>query len=315
MSFSSREGVHPSRRQGSGMALRFGIHTGQQNCTYPELLALWQYAEQLGFEWGSVFDHFMPIFTDPAGDCFEGFTMLSALAAGTRKIRCGIIVSGVTYRNPALLAKAAVTVDHVSSGRMELGIGAAWSEHEHNAYGFDFPSVGVRMDMLEEAAQIVRSLFRNQHTTFSGTHFQMRNATFQPKPVQQPTIPLWIGGGGEKRTLRAVARYADGWNYFLTTPEEYRHKLQLLAEHCREANRDAAQIRKALVCRAILGQPDAQRPDEQTFVGTASALLEKVKPFRDLGVEDFLILARPPADKVTLELFAGEVASALRNGL
>jgi len=291
------------------MALRFGIHTGQQNTTFSELLALWQHAEAIGLDWASVFDHFIPIFTDPEGPCFEGFTVLSALAAGTKKLRCGIIVSGVTYRNPVLLAKAATTVDHVSGGRMELGLGAAWFELEHQQYNFEFPSVGARMDMLEEASQIVRSLFREERTTFEGKHFSVKDALFLPKPVNG-TIPLWIGGGGEKRTLRAVARYADGWNYFLTSTEDYQRKLGFLEEHCREAGRPSSEIRRALVVRAILGQ-DKAAPDEQTFVGSAVQLVEKLKPFRDLGVEDFLMLARPPADQRTLELWAGEVCAGL----
>ena len=291
------------------MALRFGIHTGQQNTTFSELLALWQHAEAIGLDWASVFDHFIPIFTDPEGPCFEGFTVLSALAAGTKKLRCGIIVSGVTYRNPVLLAKAATTVDHVSGGRMELGLGAAWFELEHQQYNFEFPAVGTRMDMLEEASHIVRSLFREERTTFEGKHFSVNNALFLPKPVNG-SIPLWIGGGGEKRTLRAVARYADGWNYFLTTPEDFQRKLGFLEEHCKDAGRKSSDIRKALVVRAILDQ-DKSAPDEQTFVGSAAQLVEKLKPFRDLGVEDFLMLARPPKDERTLELWAGEVRSAL----
>ena len=293
------------------MALRFGIHSGQQNTPYADLLTLWQRAEGLGLQWASVFDHFMPIFSDPGGPCYEGLTTLAALAASTKTLRCGVIVTGVTYRNPVLLAKAAVTIDHISSGRMELGLGAAWFDQEHQAYGFPFPSVGVRMDMLEEAAQIIRSLFREERTTFRGQHFQVENAVFQPKPVQKPSIPLWIGGGGEKRTLRAVARYADGWNYFLTTPEDYQQKLAALETHCREAGRDCASIRRALIVRALLNPAVDQAADEQTFVGSAAQLVERLRPFRDLGVEDFLLLARPPVDEPTLQSFAGDVAAAL----
>ncbi|MFN8610584.1 MAG: LLM class F420-dependent oxidoreductase [Vulcanimicrobiota bacterium] len=291
------------------MALRFGIHTGQQNTTFSDLLALWQRAEAIGLDWASVFDHFIPIFTDPHGPCFEGFSVLSALAAGTKKLRCGIIVSGVTYRNPVLLAKAATTVDHVSNGRMELGLGAAWFELEHEQYNFSFPSVATRMDMLEEACQIVTSLFRQERTTFEGRHFSVKDALFLPKPVHGH-IPLWIGGGGEKRTLRAVARYADGWNYFLTTPADFQRKLGFLEEHCQEAGRKSSDIRKALIVRAILDQPQSP-PDDQTFVGSAAGLAEKLRPFVDLGVQDFLLLARPPADQRTLENWACEVRSLL----
>lgn len=293
------------------MSLRFGIHTGQQNTTFPELLQLWQQAEGLGLEWASVFDHFMPIFTDPNGSCFEGFTTLAALAAQTVKLRCGIVVSGVTYRNPVLVAKAAVTVDHVSRGRMELGLGAAWYDHEHQGYGWEFPSVGTRMDMLEEACTIVKSLFTQERTTFEGTHFQIQDAPFEPKPIGK--IPLWIGGGGEKRTLRAVARFADGWNYFLTSPEDYARKSELLEAHCQEFDRNPEEIRRALIVRANL-DPRESAEDEQTFQGTAKGLVERLKPFRDLGARDFLLLARPPVNRPTLEQFAGEVASALRQG-
>ena len=293
------------------MALRFGIHTGQQNTSFADLLALWLRAEELGLDWASVFDHFLPIQTDPEGPCFEGFSVLSALAAHTKTMRCGMIVSGVTYRNPVLLAKLATTIDHVSGGRMELGLGAAWFELEHQQYHFDFPAVGQRMDMLEEAASIIRSLFRQDRTTFEGQHFSVKDALFLPKPVHG-TLPLWIGGGGEKRTLRAVARYADGWNYFLTTPDDYQRKLGILEGHCQDAGRKSSEIRKALVVRAILDGAQAA-PDEATFAGSALQLVEKLKPFRDMGVEDFLLLARPPADKRTLDLWAGEVAAATRS--
>ncbi|MBS2040899.1 TIGR03560 family F420-dependent LLM class oxidoreductase [bacterium] len=291
------------------MALRFGIHTGQQHTSFGELLALWQHAESIGLDWASVFDHFIPIFSDPEGPCFEGFSVLSALAAGTKKLRCGMIVSGVTYRNPVLLAKAATTIDHVSNGRMELGLGAAWFELEHQQYNFPFPSVGTRMDMLEEACEVITSLFKQERTTFEGKHFSVKDALFLPKPVHG-SIPLWIGGGGEKRTLRAVARYADGWNYFLTSPEDYRRKLGFLEEHCRDSARRPEDIRKALIVRAILDQ-GGQAPDEQTYVGSADGLAEKLKPFVDLGVEDFLLLARPPADHRTLDAWACEVRSIL----
>lgn len=280
--------------------IRYGIHTGQQNTDFATLQALWLKAESLGYEWASVFDHFQPIFSDPNGPCYEGLTTLSALAASTKTIRCGIIVTGVTYRNPVLLAKAATTIDHVSNGRMELGLGAAWFEGEHQAYGFGFPPVKTRMDMLEEACEIVRSLTTQERTTFHGEHFRVEDAPFEPKPLQK-RLPLWIGGGGERRTLRAVARYADGWNFFTTTPEEYKTKFDLLEQHCREADRNPAEIRKALIVRALLnGEP---APDEQTFAGTAQQLAEKLKPFRDLGAQDFLLLSRPPVDPQTLEEF------------
>ena len=148
--------------------IRFGIHAGQQNITLEDYYKLWDTTENLGYDWASVFDHFLPIMSDPEGPCFEGPTLLSALAARNKKLRCGIIVIGITYRNPAILAKIATTIDHVSNGRMELGIGGAWYELEHNQYGVDFPSIGKRLDMLGEAAKIIKGLWTQKRTTFDG---------------------------------------------------------------------------------------------------------------------------------------------------
>ena len=175
-----------------GSELRFGIHTGQQYTSFPEYLELWQAAEALGLEWASLFDHFLPIQTDPNGPCFEGMTLLAAMAAHTERIRCGMIVLGVTYRHPAVLANEAATIDHVSGGRLELGLGAAWYELEHDQYGIPFPRIGERMDMLDEACRVVKSLWTQEHTTFEGRHYRLRDARCEPKPLQRP-LPLWIG--------------------------------------------------------------------------------------------------------------------------
>ena len=308
-----------------GDQLRFGIHSGQQHTDFPGYRALWQQVESLGLDWASVFDHFIPIQTDPTGPCYDGLTMLAALASATTRLRCGVIVTGVTYRNPAHLAKIAVTLDHISGGRMELGMGAAWFEMERRQYGFAFPPVGQRMDMLEEAVPIVKSLFTQERTTFEGTHFQVHEALFEPKPIQHPSIPIWIGGGGEKRTLRIAARWADGWNYFLSTPQEYAHKLEILADHCRQAQRDPGDIRKSLIFQAVLDDdreraaaraqerigPTQAAFGEHAIIGTPEDLIERLRPFIALGVGDFLLLSRPPADTKTLELYATRVVPAL----
>lgn len=295
------------------MKLRFGIHTGQQETSFADLLALWQRAEELGYDWASVFDHFMPIFSNPEGPCYEGLTALSALAMATRKMQCGIIVTGVTYRNPVLLAKSAVTIDHISQGRLELGLGAAWFDHEHEKYGFEFPKVGVRMDMLEEAMSIVKSLFSSPRTTFEGKHFQVRDAVFEPRPLGK--IPLWVGGGGEQRTLKIVARHADGWNYFVTSPEDYRHKLSVLEKHCQEAGRSSSAIRKGLILRCALRDSGpsevVMEGTHPVFQGTPEELAARLKPFVEMGAGDFLMLARPPVDNLSLELFIQRVKPAL----
>jgi F420-dependent oxidoreductase-like protein len=283
------------------MGLRFGIHSGQQNATsFDDYLAIWKFAEEAGLDWASVFDHFQPIQSDPTGPCFEGFTLLAAMAAHTTNLACGIIVSGVTYRHPAVVAKMATTIDHISGGRMELGIGAAWNEEEHGEYGIDFPRIGVRMDMLDEACHVLRLLWTEKRANFAGKHYTLTEAQNEPKPVQE-RMPLWVGGSGEKRTLRIVAEHATGWNTFHGAPAEYRHKLDVLERHCADVGRDPAEIRKQVVVRADVAA--AQTTEE---------LVESLLPHKAMGVEDFLVSARPPADLATIERFAREVGPALR---
>lgn len=309
--------------------LRFGIHAGQQYTDFPSYLQLWRTAEELGLDWASVFDHFMPIQADPQGPCFEGFTLLAAMAAHTNRLRCGIIVSGVTYRYPALVAKMAATIDHVSGGRLELGIGGAWYQLEHDQYGIPFAQIGQRLAMLGEAAGILKSLWTQPTTTFSGRHYQLTEALSEPKPLQDPHIPLWIGGAGERHTMRHVAQHADGWNTFLIPVEQYQHKLEVLDAHCAEVGRDRSQIRLQLVLQAVLGEDEREAADQlrsrakaldldveqlrqRVLALTPEQLAEHLAPYVDLGVADFLLLARPPIDERTLQLFAQGVAPELR---
>jgi F420-dependent oxidoreductase-like protein len=291
------------------MSLRFGIHSGQQHATFDEYLAIWKLAEDVGLDWASVFDHFLPIQSDETGPCFEGLTLLSALAAHTTRLRCGIIVIGVTYRHPAVLANMAATIDHVSGGRLEFGLGAAWHEEEHRQYGIPFPRIGERMDMLDDACRIVRAMWTEKRANVDGRVFSVTDALCEPKPLQDP-LPLWIGGSGEKRTLRIVAEHANGWNTFFGDLEGYRHKLEVLARHCDDVGRDPAEIRKQVVVRAVLG--DGRPAPEGAFAGTSEQLAEALHPYLELGVQDFLMLARPPADVESIERFAREVAPALR---
>jgi F420-dependent oxidoreductase-like protein len=309
--------------------LRFGIHAGQQYTDFPSYLELWRTAEDLGLDWASVFDHFMPIQADPTGPCFEGMSLLAAMAAHTERLRCGIIVTGVTYRSPAVLANMAATIDHVSGGRLELGIGGAWYELEHDQYGIPFPPIGQRLAMMGEEAVILKSLWTERRTTFSGRHYQLTDAMCEPKPLQRPRIPLWIGGSGERVTLRHVAAQADGWNTFLMPLDEFDHKLEVLDGHCADAGRDRSEIRVQLVLQAVLGADDREaaaqlraRADalgvsadalaDRVLAMTPAQLAEHLRPYVDRGVGDFLLAARPPMDRRTLELFAGEVAGALR---
>jgi F420-dependent oxidoreductase-like protein len=308
--------------------LRFGIHAGQQHTSFADYLALWRFAEDVGLDWASVFDHFLPIQSDPTGPCFEGPTLLAAMAAHTTRLRCGIIVTGVTYRNPAVLANIATTIDHISGGRMDLGIGAAWYEDEHEQYNVPFPRIGVRMDMLDDACRILRALWTEERATVEGKQFSVHEALCEPKPVQNP-MPLWIGGSGERRTLRIVAEHADGWNTFLGSVDEYQHKLDVLARHCADVGREPMDIRKQVVLRSILGRSEAEARErlaeaadragvtpaeleQGMVVGTPQQCVERLAPHAALGVGDFLLLARPPHDLTSIELFAREVGPALR---
>ena len=312
-----------------GDAVRFGVHSGPQNTSYDDYRELWLRAEELGYDWVSDFDHFYPIHSDPAGPQFEGLTLLSAMAAHTSRVRCGMLVLGVTYRHPAVVANMAATIDHVSDGRLELGMGAAWFELEHDQYGIPFPRIGVRMDMLDEACRIMRSLWTQETTTFEGKHFQLKDARLEPKPVQEH-LPLVIGGSGERRTLRIVAEHGDIWNTFYGDLDHYRHLLDVLAGHCADVGRDSGDVRKSLTFRALLeedersareraaelyGDPLPERLQKMMVVGTPEQCVEQLRPYAELGVGDFLLGQLAPVDDRTMELVASEVAPALKGAV
>lgn len=309
-----------------GDTIRFGLHAGPHHTTYDALLELWTRAEDLGYDWISDFDHFLPIVGDPNGRCLEGTTTLAALAAQTSRIRVAILVTGVTYRHPAVAANIAATIDQISHGRLEYGVGAAWYELEHDQYGIEFPRIGIRMDMLDEACHVMRGLWQNETTTFAGKHYTLTDARMEPKPVQEH-LPLVIGGAGEKRTLRIVAEHADVWNGFMADEAGYQHKLDVLAGHCADVGRPFEDIRKSLTYRAVLArtQEEAERKAapvvaaitnqimlDGLYVGTPDGLAEKLTAFKALGAGDFLMAATDPWDWETLEAIAGEVAPAVR---
>jgi len=204
-------------------------------------------ADNSGFDSLWVMDHLYQIeVVGPREDpMLEAYTLLGALSARTRDISLGTMVTGVTYRNPALLAKIVTTLDVISSGRAILGIGAAWNDDEHTGYGYDFPSAGERLDRLEEALQITRAMFTEQAPSFEGRHYRVQQVLNNPKPIRG-RIPVLIGGGGEKRTLRLVAQYGDACNLF-GRPDEVRHKLDVLERHCADVGRDPAEITKTIL--------------------------------------------------------------------
>jgi F420-dependent oxidoreductase-like protein len=282
------------------------------------------HCEQTGWDGVYFADHFMPNNQGPGpldGDMLECWSIMAALAATVPRVRLAPLVTSVTYRHPAVLANIAAAVDQVSHGRLTLGVGAGWQENEHASYGIQLGTVRERMDRFTEAVQVLRSLLSQPRTTFSGEYFQIEDAPCQPRPVQD-RLPLLIGGGGERRTLRIAAEYADEWNAW-TTPDLLAHKLSVLREHCEQIGRDPAEIHVSTQAALYLStdkqwledkrQAAAGRP---VIVGTPSEVADIVARYRDAGADELIIpdstLGSMARKKDTCDLFMQEVAPAFR---
>lgn len=223
--------------------MRFAIKIAPQHTTWADILAVFRQADEVDvFESGWTFDHFYPIFSDSTGPCLEGWTTLAALAQATNRLRLGVLVTGIHYRHPAVLANMAATLDVISAGRLELGIGAGWNEEESGAYGIELGGPGRRSDRLEEACEVLVGLLSQETTDFAGTHYRLSAARCEPKALQRPHPPVCIGGSGEHRTLRTAARWAQHWNFVGGTVEEFRRKREVLHRHCAEIGRDPSEI-------------------------------------------------------------------------
>jgi len=269
---------------------QFGIDTAQHQQTWAQLLEHVRFAEDAGFDGIWLFDHFKALYGDPNGPCLEAWTLLAALAAATTRIRLGPMVTGMTYRHPSMLAMEAVTVDHVSGGRVELAVGAAWFEQEHRELGFDFPRTRTRAEQLEEGVQIMRLLMTEDGVSFHGKHFQLNGATYRPRPVQQPHPPIWIGADGEQLMLPIVARQADVWHS--SAPfDVYRRKSQLLDRLASEAGREEGSIR-----RAASVSLDAE----------GTEVKRKIEQFLEIGVS-YIYLGWPSAGQRRVEEFARRI--------
>ncbi len=302
-----------------GNTIRFNVQATTTRWTYPEFRDNWLLFERLGYDVAYVTDHFVSE-NPQAGlsPVWEGPTMLSALAAQTTRIRCGVMVAGNTYRNPGILAKIATTIDHVSNGRMELGMGSGHTQIEHDQYGIPYYTSGRRLRAFAESAKIVRSLLHNERTDFDGQYYKITNAACEPKPVQQP-FPLLVGGIGEELSMRIVAESADIWNNW-TSPgyEEYQQKLDALARHCKDVGRDPADIRKSMHIKPIVGETDAEVeerasvPGRHRSQGTPDQVTEALLGFVRMGVSDFVFMFDSPGDYRSLELLATQVAPHVR---
>ncbi|MER5521322.1 LLM class flavin-dependent oxidoreductase [Streptomyces sp. NPDC002763] len=307
--------------------LRIGVHSGQQYADFSELRALWQTTESLGYDGVSLFEHFRPPIFGPDGPCLDGMTALSALAACTSRVRCTMLVTSATWRHPALLAVAAATVDQVSGGRLELGLGAGGNDLAFRQYGIEQPSMAARLERLDETCRILRALWDGGPVSFEGTHFTLREAHLAPRPVQR-RVPLVIGGSGS-RTVRLAAEHADVWNCLVMPPEKYRAVADTCAAHCVRIGRDPTAVRRSVTFRTVLApnasaarrardavrgsrQGHAADLSEYISFGSTQECLERLAPYLELGVRDFLLAVRPPLDWTTVERFATDVAPELR---
>lgn len=222
---------------------RFAIKTPPQHVTWNDLLAVWQEADETPiFESAWVFDHLYPIVGDPTGPCLESWVTLSALAQATSRIRVGSMVNGMHFRHPALTAKMATSLDHLSAGRFHLGLGAGWFEPEAEAFGLDLGSIDRRMSRFEEGVEVIARLLTESSVDFAGDFYRLRDARCEPRPVQRPRPPIVIGGGGERRTLRVVARWADQWDALRSEGDEWARKFEVLQAHCAAIGRDPSEI-------------------------------------------------------------------------
>jgi F420-dependent oxidoreductase-like protein len=220
------------------------MDVAQQRMPWDELVSRVRFAEDLGFEGAWGFDHFQPMYGEGPGECFEGMTTLAALAGQTSRIRLGLLVTGMTYRHPSVLAAQAVTIDHASHGRLDLSLGAAWFDPEHDALGIPFPSTSERFDLLEDALEITTRLFTGERVSYDGRRVSLHDAQLRPLPVQRPRPPIWIGGNGPRRTLPLVARYADAWHAF-GTPTSLQAPSTRIDELAAAAGRDPSAILRA----------------------------------------------------------------------
>jgi F420-dependent oxidoreductase-like protein len=270
--------------------MRFALKTAPQNTSWSDMLAVWQAADDIEFfESAWTFDHFYPIFSDSTGPCFEGWTVTTALAQATKRLRVGLLVTGMPYRHPAVLAKMAATLDVISDGRLELGVGAGWNQEEADAYGIDIhATLTERFDAFDEGCEAIIGLLTNTTTTFEGKYVQLTDARCEPKPVQQPHPPICIGGGGERRTLRAVARYAQHWNYPGGSASDFAHKVDVLREHCATAGRDVSEITTSTHLRLDEG-------------GDVASLVEQAEAYTAAGLDLGIVYLPPPHTPTVLE--------------
>ena len=303
--------------------MRFSVWPSPAN-SWDDLLTVARRAEAAGWDGVWFADHFMPNAEDVSGPMHECWATLAGLAASVPRVRLGALVAGNTYRHPAVLAKTVTTIDHISGGRIVLGLGAGWQENEHRAYGIDFFDTRTRLRRLEEACEVIKGLTTQDRTTFEGSHYRLAEAPLEPKPLQQP-LPLLVGGGGEKVTMRIAATWADEWNVW-GTPETLAHKNAVLDGHCDALGRDPGTIARSAQGLLFMSDDESwlREKREQTaggmpaLVGTPGELVDVVGAYQEAGVDELII---PDFNLGPLERrldiydrFFAEVAGAFRPG-
>src|SRR5205823_4835349 len=281
------------------MKLRFGIKTAQQNTTYDSMLRVWLEADSVpSIEHAWAFDHFIPLGPDPTGPQLEGWTLLGALAARTERLRVGLMVTGNTYRHPAVLANIGATVDAISHGRLDFGIGAGWNELESNMYGIPLYTPGERIRRLGEACEAIKRLWTETVANFDGKYYQLKDARCEPKPVQKPYPPFVIGGSGEQLTLRVVEKYANIWNFVGGSVETFRHKIEVLNEHCAAVGRDPSTIEYSI----------------QTMVNydNSPETRDGIRPYIEAGATHLVLNLRAPYPENIVHKLAEEIVAPMQ---
>jgi F420-dependent oxidoreductase-like protein len=279
--------------------LRFGIKTAQQNTSYEDILRVWQEADSISsIEHAWAFDHFIPLGPDPTGPQLEGWTLLGALAARTERLRLGLMVTGNIYRHPAVLAKIGATVDVISRGRLDFGIGAGWNELECSMYGIPLYAPGERIRRLGEACEVIKRLWTETVANFDGKYYQLKDARCEPKPVQKPYPPYVIGGSGEQLTLRIVAQYASIWNFVGGSVETFLHKDEVLKGHCAAIGRDPTTIERSI----------------QTIVNydNLAECRDTIRPYIEAGATHLILNLRAPYPENIVHRLAEEIVTPLK---
>jgi len=286
--------------------MKLGIHAGPQDLPMEELKRLWKTGDDNGFHWISVWDHF---YANPMNTrenpCFEGVAAMAGLATYTQNVRVGCLVFCALFRNPGVLAKAGVTIDHLSNGRADVGIGAGWFEEEFREFGYGFPPLGKRLDQLEEALTIIKTLWAGETVDFKGEYYDMHGAVCSPKPLG---LRLWIGGRGKLRTPRIAAKFADGFNMPYVSAELAADRLGRLVQACDRLGRDPGEIDTSVNLGFYMNserQPDIA--PEGSLTGSVQETVDSIGEYADAGIQGINIAFRPPVDWDALQQYIEEV--------